>query len=583
MRGLRSRLRARAHTGNRAITRTGLVVASAAVALAGLPGLAAPAAAAGNGLIGFTSGAEGSEGPPSLSALAVSPGGGASEPVSAASGDVIAAFPVYSPDGKRVVFTRGSFQSSLPLYFAKADGSGPVMITQTTAPPEGTRYLDIPAAFSPDGKKVAFTRQIVVEDEGGTESSSQAWLVDVATKTATRLAPNVQDPGFGFTGYSASGVFSADGKHVVVGPVQETGLGGGVYRAPVTGGNAQSIVVSGEEAYVGGPTFSPDGKRIAFGALRPGVSAGNCEVFTVPASATDVALGSATKLTTLDCTGSDNLPLPSYSPNGTLIAISTVASSASPDPDAVRQLRVIPATGGTATPLTALAEGLAAFPVWSPDSAQVAFAHMGAPDEGEPSGPPSSSLRVVRVADPTHAAGPPLATAEFLVPSSWQRLPDAAKPPVAGLHVCNEKAPVPAGYRLITGTRGNDRLAGTKGKDLMRGLAGNDVIVGKGGGDILCGNGGADRIRGGPGDDRIYGGSGADDLRGSRGADHIGGGKGADVLRGGRGSDVLTGNDGNDRLLGQQDADRLRGGRGTDTGVGGPGKDRFFGVENKTQ
>ncbi len=579
MRGLRSTLRARAHTGNRTIHRTGVVVAGAAVALAGLPGLAAPAAAAGNGMIAYTAGDVG-DGPEIPSAFAVSPAGGTPKTISAGSvsdaGATVAAFPVYSPDGKKVAFSRGTVGEvpALRVYVANADGSNPVPVTQPASGDAPAR-LDVVAGFSPDGTKLAFTRQLTGGEGEGGYPPIQTWIVDVATKAEKRLAEGVDRAVFGLIeGLSANGngVFSADGKQVVLTSMAEES----VYRANVSTGAAQRVTDPAAGAAVG-PQFSPDGKRIAFGAQYEVSEGWECGVFTVGATATNAARAAWTPVTTFACDDSQDTPLPTYSPNGKWIAFGTAKED--PDPEE-RQLRLVPASGGTVTPLTAVAEGAAMFPVWSPDSTKVAFAHMVEDPETDST---STSLRVVSVSDPTHAAGPPLASGSMLVPSSWQRLPDATKPPVSGLHVCNEKAPVPAGYKLISGTKGKDRLVGTKAKELIRGLGGDDVIIGKGGGDILCGNGGDDVIRAGSGDDRLYGGNGNDDLRGSTGTDYVSGGQGDDVLRGGAGADVLTGNQGNDRLLGQKGADEIHGGKGTDTGVGGPGKDTFFGVENKTQ
>lgn len=84
---------------------------------------------------------------------------------------------------------------------------------------------------------------------------------------------------------------------------------------------------------------------------------------------------------------------------------------------------------------------------------------------------------------------------------------------------CAPDAPVPAGYRLITGTAGHNLLVGTSGKDLFRAGAGNDVVTGGGGDDIICGGAGNDGLDGGSGNDLVDGGSGLDFLYGGSGTD----------------------------------------------------------------
>jgi Ca2+-binding RTX toxin-like protein len=114
---------------------------------------------------------------------------------------------------------------------------------------------------------------------------------------------------------------------------------------------------------------------------------------------------------------------------------------------------------------------------------------------------------------------------------------------------CVEGAPVPAGYHLINGTSGPDRLVGTNGRDLIRGGVGNDVLIGRGGDDILCGSQGFDQLRGGAGNDVLSGGDHDDVLRGNGQADRMFGGRGNDNLKGGQGEDISFGGPGKDEVV----------------------------------
>lgn len=91
--------------------------------------------------------------------------------------------------------------------------------------------------------------------------------------------------------------------------------------------------------------------------------------------------------------------------------------------------------------------------------------------------------------------------------------------------------------------------------------------------NVYCGTDGDDDIQTGPGDDIVYAGAGDDDIstgKGSdiifaeRGSDTIDGGGGADTLFGDHGDDVLKGGKGDDIVSGSEGTDKVSGGKGTD-------------------
>ena len=71
----------------------------------------------------------------------------------------------------------------------------------------------------------------------------------------------------------------------------------------------------------------------------------------------------------------------------------------------------------------------------------------------------------------------------------------------------------------IDGTRLDDLIRGTRGSDVILARGGDDVIDGRGGPDVICAGGGDDRAIGGVGRDRLYGGKGLDRCAGGDGDD----------------------------------------------------------------
>ena len=556
--------------------RRGAVSVVAAVAVAGLPvvGGAAPAVAAPapqNGLIGYTHTADlnAARG----DALAVAPTGG--EPLTIAAGSagpppVIAAFPIYTPDGGRVVFSRGAENASVPIFLAAADGTSRVQLTQTAGTP-ANRTQDAPAGFSPDGKVLAFSRTVMV----GSETRQQVWVVDLATKVERRMGSS-DNVVFGFNGLAAGGgqgVFSADGSRVVFGD-SSFSSGGNVYRAQVSNGAVEQVTAFGSAGVAGYPVFSPDGSRIAFGAAIATSPDQTCGIATVASTATMIdgtVPDSVSPVIAGTCTGAAEVPAPLYAPDGRTIVFTR--PGAIHTPVGASQLMAVPAAGGTAMALTALPTGGAVAPVFSPDGSRIAFSRLTPP--AEPSDPPTLSVAVLTIADPARTVTP-LSGGGGDVVTSWQKAPVGGDPCLAG-------TPAPAGYRLIEGTDGDNELSGTSAAEVIRGRGGADVLHGGGGNDILCGDNGRDRLIGGPGADLVRGGDDIDVLIGGPGDDVLRGGARGDEVRGGAGNDVVDGGRGNDTLSGGHGQDALIGGPGQDTGVGGPGTDTFTGVEDQTQ
>jgi TolB protein len=281
------------------------------------------------------------------------------------------------------------------------------------------------------------------------------------------------------------------------------------------------------------PTWSPDGSSIAFNRQQ-GLSR---SIYKVPASG-----GSATPLTA----GADEAP--GYSPEGGRIAFSRF------DPQVgSASIWTMNAAGGDQHALTTNPTGAYDWrAAYSPDGSKIAFTHA---PKGE-SGPAPLWVMDADGASP-HAITP--ATENHYGPA-WQPLHPT---PAGGGSGSVGSTPTDSGTarcsRSLVGTAKADELLGTRGGDLINGLAGNDVIKGGAGDDCLNGRKGKDRISGGPGRDVLRGGPGSDVLAGGRGRNRLYGGPGNDRLNIADGrKDFANCGRGRDRVRADR-GDRLRG------------------------
>ncbi|MGC1687373.1 MAG: protein kinase, partial [Candidatus Acidiferrales bacterium] len=191
------------------------------------------------------------------------------------------------------------------------------------------------AAISPDGKFVVS----VIDDKG----RSTLWLRNVATGSDTQvLAP---DPAV-----IASPAFSVDTNYIFYRKaVDATQTSWNLYRMPVLGGSPQRL--AGDVDL--GPTFSPDGKRMAY--MR-----GN-----------DPEVGKF-RILSANLDGTDEkvlliapLPIPdslSWSPDGKSIAYDSYANSKAPG-----QISVFDIASSKDTPLTEFPDRAFIALAWSPD------------------------------------------------------------------------------------------------------------------------------------------------------------------------------------------------------------------------
>lgn len=459
-------------------------------------------------------------------------------------------FPVFSPDGSRILFysaasnlVSGDTNDTLDV-FVKDLTTGAVTRVSTSASGAQADGPSYQAAFSPDGTKVAFLSWAtdLIVGEGWSDSHLGVFVKDLTTGAVTRASADAA--GVAGNDYSFSPSFSPDGTSVLFesrasnlvpgdtnADLYGPGSGDDIFIKNLLTGSVTRVNLNsaGEQANSASatPVFSPDGSKVAFQSwasnLVPGDTNGVTDIFVK-----DLASGAVMRASTNKSGNQSNgySSDPVFSPDGTKVAFWTNATKLVPND-----------TNGT--------YDIIVKDLLTGETARLSVDRFGTQANGQ-------SLRPSFSADGTKLVF--VSEADNLVPGDTNGTADVFV--------------VTLGERLdginLTGTADQDELIGGSGNDGLRGLAGDDVLRGQGGHDYLYG---------GDGDDGLFGWSGNDTLYGEGGVDYLAGGSGNDVQWGGDGNDRLTGGIGNDLLYGEGDMDVLLGGEGNDTLFGGTGND----------
>ncbi|MDQ2666854.1 MAG: hypothetical protein M3Z05_12680 [Gemmatimonadota bacterium] len=221
----------------------------------------------------------------------------------------------------RVLFTRGN-----RLWSVDSDGEGLAPLADGGSPLSG--------AWSPDGALVAFN----------TLAPAQVIVKDLANNQARVIASG--------PGVFISPVFSRDGASVVYGHGVDDGID--IFIAPTSGGGGHRLSVGRGSDNVS-PTFSPDGRRIAFMSAR----AGHPEIYTMDADGTNVEL-----LTPPEFGERSHRASPDWSPDGRSVAFHSMIGSRF-------QIMTISLRDRGLKQLTS--DGRNEDPSWAPDGRHITF------------------------------------------------------------------------------------------------------------------------------------------------------------------------------------------------------------------
>jgi TolB protein len=161
------------------------------------------------------------------------------------------ATPSLSPDGKRVLFVSTRDDPEGEIYVMNVDGTGVTRLTFAAG------YDETPV-WSKDGKEIAFssTRDAAnPTSEYGRYENDEIYTMNADGSGVTRLTYNAQT--------DLSPTWSSDGKRIAFASDRDaTGGGTSIYSMNADGTGVTRLTYS--PGYDGGPAWSPGGKQIAF-------------------------------------------------------------------------------------------------------------------------------------------------------------------------------------------------------------------------------------------------------------------------------------------------------------------------------
>jgi Tol biopolymer transport system component len=246
--------------------------------------------------------------------------------------------PVWSPNGKQVVYTRDLDGSG--IYVINANGSG----QRRLSPVPG---MDTTPDWSPDGTKIVYTRLLSAPRQGAAPPMTEIRVMN-ANGTGDHII-------LGPTRFSIEPRWSVRGQIVFASMMHGSQLE--IYRMNADGTGLVQLTFT---AINSDPRWSPDGTKISFGSDRQG--GGSVNLFIMDADG-----GHVRQLTAFDppAEAGDS----DWSPDGSKIAFEyDINGHRQSDPSAFAQIWTINADGTDPVSTGIRAAGVGASPRWRPDT-----------------------------------------------------------------------------------------------------------------------------------------------------------------------------------------------------------------------
>ncbi|HEY0764223.1 MAG TPA: Calx-beta domain-containing protein [Pyrinomonadaceae bacterium] len=176
--------------------------------------------------------------------------------------------PSWSPDGSQIVFS-GSRVGGVNIIRMNANGTGQVLLTNTVSP-----VLNMQPAWSPDGTKIAFT-----SSRAGARRS-EIWVMNADGTNPVRLTVNVQlgeDLSGPFYGLDLGPTWSPDGTKIAFSSRRNGSANPEIYVMNADGSNQTRLTNNSFED--DDPKWTRSGDRITFNSGRNDLSFGAVPIF----------------------------------------------------------------------------------------------------------------------------------------------------------------------------------------------------------------------------------------------------------------------------------------------------------------